>query len=87
MDKTFYVQISQRGVITLPKPLRQAYGLKSGDVVTLVDLGNALVISPRRSQVDQLAEEISQALSERGETLETMVKALREQREGYGTKA
>ena len=87
MEKSINLQISQRGVITLPKALRQAYGLKTGDVLTLIDLGNAFVISPRRSEVDALADEINQALSERGETLEGMLKSLREQRESYGTKA
>ena len=87
MEKSINLQISQRGVITLPKALRQAYGLKAGDVVTLIDLGNAFVISPRHSQVDPLADEISRALSDRGETLEGMLKTLREQREKYDPKA
>ena len=84
MEKTVNVQISQRGVITLPKALRQAYGLKPGDVVTVIDLGNAFVVSPHRSQVDPLADEIGRALSKKGETLESMLKTLREQREHYG---
>ena len=87
MEKTINLQISQRGVITLPKTLRQAYGIKTGDVITLIDLGNAFVLSPRRSQVDPLADEISRTLNESGESLEGMLKALREQREAYGKKA
>ena len=84
MSKTLTAQISQRGVLTLPKSLRESYKLKSGDVVTVIDLGGAFVISPRRSEVDRMADEIGSALAERGESLESMLTALREEREKYG---
>lgn len=87
MGKTLTAQISQRGVLTLPKSLRESYKLKSGDVVTVIDLGGAFVISPRRSEVDRMADEIGSALAERGESLESMLTALREEREKYGRPA
>lgn len=87
MEKTIIAQISQRGVLTLPKKLRERYKLRPGDVVTVIDLGGAFVISPRRSEVDRLADEISGALAEGGESLESMLTALREERERYGQKA
>jgi AbrB family looped-hinge helix DNA binding protein len=84
MGKTLTAQISQRGVLTLPKSLRESYKLKPGDVVTVIDLGGAIVISPRRSEVDRMADEISSILAERGESLENKLAALREEREKYG---
>jgi bifunctional DNA-binding transcriptional regulator/antitoxin component of YhaV-PrlF toxin-antitoxin module len=87
MSKTLTAQISQRGVLTLPKSLRENYKLKPGDVVTVIDLGGAFVISPRRSEVDRMADEISSTLAERGESLESMLTALREEREKYGRPA
>jgi bifunctional DNA-binding transcriptional regulator/antitoxin component of YhaV-PrlF toxin-antitoxin module len=84
MGKTLTAQISQRGVLTLPKSLRDSYKLKSGDIVTVIDLGGAFVISPRRSEVDRLADEIGSVLAERGESLESMLTTLREEREKYG---
>jgi AbrB family looped-hinge helix DNA binding protein len=84
MGKTLTAQISQRGVLTLPKSLRESYKLKPGDVVTVIDLSGAIVISPRRSEVDRMADEISSILAERGESLENMLVALREEREKYG---
>ena len=87
MGKTLTTQISQRGVLTLPKSIRDSYKLKPGDVMTVIDLGGAFVISPHRSQVDRMAEEISAALAERGESLESMLTALREEREKYGQQA
>jgi hypothetical protein len=55
--------------------------------VTIIDLGGAFVISPRRSEVDRMADEISSALAERGESLESMLTSLREEREKYGRPA
>ena len=87
MNKSVTAQISQRGVLTLPKSLRDRYKIKPGDVVTVIDLGGAFVISPRRSEVDRLADEIGSILAERGESLKSMLTTLREEREKYGRQA
>ena len=84
MSEPITLQISQRGVVTLPKSLRDAYQLEVGDLLTLIDLGGVFVLSPRRSEVDRLANQISQDLSQSGETLESMLAVLREEREKYG---
>jgi bifunctional DNA-binding transcriptional regulator/antitoxin component of YhaV-PrlF toxin-antitoxin module len=78
------IQLAQRGVLTLPKSIRQAYHLEPGDELTLIDLGGVFVLSPRRSEIDALAGQISQSLSEKGESLESMLQALRQAREKYG---
>lgn len=83
MPDTVTVQIGQRGVVTLPKELRESYNLRPGDSLTILDLGGVFALSPRRSEVDALADRIAQALTEKGETLETMLPALREERERY----
>jgi AbrB family looped-hinge helix DNA binding protein len=77
------VQVAQRGVVVLPKALRQAYGLKPGDRLTLLDLGGTFVLGREPSQVDALAGRIASALAEGGQTLEGMLRVLREEREGY----
>jgi len=83
MDTT-QLQLSQRGVIVLPKTLREAYNLQTGDSITLLDLGGVFILSPRRSEIDVLANQVTEALVEKGETLESMLRALREEREHYG---
>jgi bifunctional DNA-binding transcriptional regulator/antitoxin component of YhaV-PrlF toxin-antitoxin module len=85
MDNTLTLQLAQRGLITLPKALRDQYQLRPGDMLTLLDLGGVFVLSPRRSEVDALAEQLASELVERGETLESMLAALREAREHYDT--
>ncbi len=85
MSDAMTVQIGQRGVVTLPKELRQSYNLRPGDSLTIIDLGGVFALSPRRSEVDALADRIAQALTAQGETLETMLQTLREERERYAS--
>lgn len=83
MSDSHSLQMAQRGLLTLPKALRETYHLNPGDTFTLIDLGGVFVLSPRRSEVDRIAESITHELQSKGETLETMLAALREAREEY----
>ena len=81
------LQIRSKGTITLPFELRNKYGLEEGEVLNVIDLGNGtLLLSPRRSRVDELADKIRVELESRGETLESMLTTLREVREEYDSK-
>jgi len=83
MPDTITLQLGQRGVMTFPKSLRENYRLQPGDRLTLLDIGGVFVLTPIRSQIDSLADQITQSLVEQGETLEDMLVALREERERY----
>ncbi len=79
------VQVAQRGVITLPKELREAYSVKTGDIFSIIDLGEGtFVLSRHPSKLEYLSHEIREALEDKGETLESMLVRLREEREHYG---
>ena len=83
MTDAMTVQVAQRGLVTLPKALRDTYRIREGDQLTLLDLGGVFVFSPRRSEIDDLSEALSTSLAERGESLESMLQALREARQRY----
>jgi bifunctional DNA-binding transcriptional regulator/antitoxin component of YhaV-PrlF toxin-antitoxin module len=87
MSDPITLQVAQRGVVTLPKSLRDVYQLEAGDTLTLIDLGGVFVLSPRRAEADRLANQIAGDLAQRGESLESMFQALREAREQYGRQA
>ena len=78
------LQMAQRGIITIPRSVRESYGMKPGDTFTLLDLGGVLVLSPQRSEIDAIADRIAREWAEGGETLETMLRALREERDRRG---
>ncbi len=81
---TITLQMAERGVITIPKSLRETYGMQPGDTFTLLDLGGVFVLSPRRSEIDAIADRIAARWAEDGQTLETMLRALREERDQRG---
>jgi len=63
------------------KPLRERYRIREGDALALLDLGGVFILTPGRSQIDELATRIAEALQERGESMESMLQALREERD------
>ena len=83
MTDTLNLQMAKRGLLTLPKSLRETYNLKPGDQFTLLDLDGVFVLSPRTSEIDDLAGRITQVLIEEGESLESMLHTLREERKRY----
>ena len=87
MPESAALKMGQRGVVTLPKDLREQYHLEAGDDLTLLDLGGAFVLSPRRSEIDALADRLSHTLASKGESLQGMLKVVREEREKYGRKS
>lgn len=87
MRNTFQVQVVRRGVITLPKELRNLNHIEEGDTLTLIDLGDGVVVmSPRRSQVDEIADRLAKDWHNSGDSLESMLSTLREVRAKYGAK-
>jgi len=87
MEKSVVLQMAQRGVLTLPKALRDQYNLQTGEQFTLLDLDGVFVLIPGRSKIDYLADQIKAGLVEQGESLESMLIALREARENYDASA
>jgi AbrB family looped-hinge helix DNA binding protein len=84
MNGTFTIQVVRRGVITLPKELRDANRIQDGDTLTLIDLGDGVfVLSPRRSSVEEAANRLAAQWQAAGESLESMLKTLREVRDEY----
>ena len=86
-NNTFQVQVVRRGIITLPKELREQNNIEEGDMLTLIDLGDGVfVVSPKRSRVDEIADKLAKEWQDSGETMESMLSTLREVRAEYDTK-
>ena len=86
-NNTFQVQVGRRGIITLPKGLREQNNIEEGDTLTLIDLGDGVVVmSPKRSRVDEIADKLAKEWQDSGESLESMLSTLREVRAEYDTK-
>lgn len=81
---TVTVQMVKRGIITIPKSLRDTYGMQPGDTFTLLDLGGVLVLTAGQSEIDALASKIAAQWTEDGETLKAILEALEEERDRHG---
>lgn len=79
--KSGEAELLARGNLTLPRALRNAHDLKPGTRFAVIDLGGgSLMLVPRRLRVDALAEPLLDALSARGESLESLLAHLDAQR-------
>ena len=74
------VKLRQRGVITLPKEVREKYDLAEGDALHLVDLDGAVVLSPMIPVVPELAREIARVRQEQNLTMDELLDSLRSER-------
>lgn len=76
------VQVGKRGVVTLPKEVREKYDIEEGDALHLVELGGGIfVVTPMMPAVPSLVEEIEAIREEEGISLEDLLVGLRKQRE------
>jgi len=84
---TYQVQIGRRGVITIPKELREQNDIVDGEILTLIPLSeDVFVISRQRSQVDMVANQLASEWQDSGESLESMLSTLRQVRAEYHAK-
>lgn len=81
MDSQLYVR--NQGELTLPDDVREKYGIRTGDILNLIDLGGVFVLSPIVPMVPKLAYEIERMRLEAGLSTADLMKGLREQREQY----
>ena len=87
MNNTYQVQVGRRGVITFPKELRDQNNISDGEILNLIALSaDVFVISRRRSQVDEVANKLAEEWQDSGESLESMLRTLREVRAEYDEK-
>ena len=78
------VELAQRGQVTIPKPLREQHRWETGQQFTLLDLNGVVVMSPKESKIDALANQLRDDLIQESATLEEMLLELRRGRETEG---
>jgi len=89
-QKLFTIQ--GNGQIALPAEWMQKYGLKAGDVLSVIEADNALVVLPREAMVMDALDQIGEALKAQGITLDDLMESGRDIRcdilkEKYGIDA
>ena len=54
--------VREHGQMTLPKALRDALDIEAGDTVRAVQIGDAIVLTPQRLDLDALRREVQRLM-------------------------
>jgi AbrB family looped-hinge helix DNA binding protein len=89
--KTAPAEIKARGQLTIPKKIREMSHMEEGSLVSIVPVGDSLVITPKRIELDEARRQLRKLLKASGLTIGVLVEGLKEERgelfkETYGTK-
>lgn len=77
----YKTEIRQRGQITIPKSVRDASGLDAGCSVTLIPLGESILIAPQKLGLDEARRKIQQAIRATGLSPDEVLGGLAEERQ------
>ncbi len=72
------VRVQEKGQVTLPADVRRKLGLKKGDLVSVAETADGILITPQEVMANKLLDQIGDALRERGLTLEELIESGRE---------
>jgi AbrB family looped-hinge helix DNA binding protein len=79
--KLFKAEIKARGQLTIPKKVREKGNLYEGEAVSIIPIGDSVLVTPRRLDLDEARREIRKILKASGVTLEELLEGLEDERE------
>ncbi len=79
--KAVIAEIKARGQLTIPKKIREMSHLEEGNVVAILPVGDSLVITPRRLELDEARIQLKKLLKASGLTVEDLIEGTKEERE------
>jgi AbrB family looped-hinge helix DNA binding protein len=71
-------RIGEKGQLTVPKQFREDLGLGTGSPFAVLRIGDALLLIPEQNRFEALCDEIRQAFSASGATLDSLLGTLAE---------
>ena len=89
--KSFVTSIKSRGQLTIPKQIRKVGHLEEGQVVSIIPVGDSIIITPKRLELDEARRQIKKILKDTAVSPEEILAGLRAERESlyketYGKK-
>ena len=79
--KPLTTEIKSRGQLTIPKKIRAIGHLEEGQVVSIIPVGDSVIITPKRLELDEARREIRRLLKATGLSEEDLLRGLQEERE------
>ena len=89
--KPAIAEIKARGQLTIPKKIRELSHIEEGSVVSILPIGDSLIITPKRLELDEARRQLRKLVKASGLTIEELIGGLKEERtelfkETYGAK-
>lgn len=89
--KRYQTEIRSRGQMTIPKSIRKSSNIDEGQIVSMLPIGDSILITPKPLQLDEARRQMKKILLSSGMTVEELVEGLKEERtklfgELYGDK-
>jgi AbrB family looped-hinge helix DNA binding protein len=89
--KPYRSRVRDRGQLTIPKEIREKGALDDGETVSIIPVGDAILVSPKKLILEEARREIRKLMKRSGVTAEELIEGLDEERaklfeETYGTK-
>jgi AbrB family looped-hinge helix DNA binding protein len=89
--KPYKSQIRERGQLTIPKKVREKGALYEGETVSIIPVGNSILVTPQKLGLEEARREIRKIMKDSGVTLEDLLEGLEQERkrlseETYGEK-
>ncbi len=78
--RTVTAEIKSRGQLTIPKKIRDMGHFEEGNVVSMLPIGDSLVITPKRMELDEAHRQLKKLLTASGLTIEELIEGLKEER-------
>lgn len=72
-DRPYSIQVRQRGQVTIPRRLRESLAIEDGDTLTVLPVGETLVLVPRQLRTPELIDRLAEVLDESGMTLNDLL--------------
>ena len=79
--RSITAEIKSRGQLTIPKRIRVMSRLEEGQIVSIIPVGDSLIITPKRLELDEARREMKRILKASGVSLEDLLAGLKEERE------
>lgn len=73
---TSEIELRERGQLTLPKSLRDALHLETGDALRAVKVANSIVLTPQRLDLDALRKQVRKLMKRHGVTADELLRDL-----------
>ena len=79
--KPFTAEIKSRGQLTIPKRIRVMSRLEEGQIVSIIPVGDSVIITPKSLELDEARREMKKVLKVSGVSLEDLLSGLKKERE------